>query len=111
MHQNSLKSLVPHHPPDKNLGPTLTLLLCASGFEMHQLYMKMFAQFISGILPLNNWPISFHQQTLLILIKCNFRARKHEPFPFLTNSSLVQYSIGEVILLELQLLEKLHILS
>lgn len=57
---------------------------------------------------MKNWSIYFHNYILLILIKCKLRSRECEPFPFFTNSSLAQCSVGEVILL--QLMGKLHIL-
>lgn len=112
-HPSSLGLFEEPLPPSSSweeFGPTQQSSFAQVPFEMHQLYIKVFTHFISGMLPLNNWPIYFHHHSLLILIKCTFRSREHEPFPFLTNNSLAQCSIGEVTLLQLQLMEKTYFL-
>lgn len=103
----SFKPFPAYHSPYRNIGPTLRILPCTSGILKPLAIQRIFDHFISGMLSMNNWPIYFHNYILLILIKCNLRPRECEPFPFFTNSSLVQCSV-EVILL--QLMEKLHIL-
>lgn len=104
----SFKLFPPYHSPYRNIGPSLRIFPCTSGTLNPLVIQRIFEHFISGILSMNNWPIYFHNYILLILIKCNLRPREGEPFTFFTNSSLVQCSVGAVILL--QLMEKLHIL-